>query len=157
MSTLRKLLADRSGAMLVETALIAPALLLLGVGGFQVSEVVSHQHMLEAAAAEAEQIALAEKPDSSAKLDNHEVGPCRDDRPFRKPGHAVVQLSLRDQQHDGDQFIVLRFGHPRMELCAHRAHRHLFADVDRLRRGTKHFASGRPDGADLVSTWQRLR
>jgi Flp pilus assembly protein TadG len=69
MSALRGLFADRSGTMMLETALLTPVLLLLGIGAFQVSQVISAQHMLQSAAAEAEQIALAEKPDSTASLD----------------------------------------------------------------------------------------
>lgn len=66
---MRRLLIDHNGAMAVETALVAPFLVLLGIGGFQVGDMVSDQHNLEAAAAMGEQIALASKPDSQAKLD----------------------------------------------------------------------------------------
>jgi Flp pilus assembly protein TadG len=66
---LRRLLAEQGGTMAVETALIAPVLILLGLGGFQVGSMVSTQHNLESAAALGEQIALASKPDSQAKLD----------------------------------------------------------------------------------------
>jgi Flp pilus assembly protein TadG len=69
MMCLRKFVADRSGIMAIETALVLPVLLLLGIGGFQVSEIVARQHNLQAAAAEAQQIALAAKPDSQTKLD----------------------------------------------------------------------------------------
>lgn len=69
MTVLRRLLTDTLGTMAVETALVAPALVLLGIGGFQVSDMVSSQHNLESAAAMGEQIALASKPDSQAKLD----------------------------------------------------------------------------------------
>lgn len=65
---MRRLLVDQNGAMAVETALVAPLLVLLGIGGFQVSDLVSNQHNLEAAAAMGEQVALASKPDSQAKL-----------------------------------------------------------------------------------------
>jgi Flp pilus assembly protein TadG len=69
MMMLRRLFADTRGTMAVETALVAPVLIVLGIGGFQVSDMVAHQHNLESAAALGEQIALASKPDSQAKLD----------------------------------------------------------------------------------------
>jgi Flp pilus assembly protein TadG len=69
MTILQRLFADKLGTMAVETALVAPVLILLGIGGFQVGDMVSQQHNLESAAALAEQIALASKPDSQAKLD----------------------------------------------------------------------------------------
>jgi Flp pilus assembly protein TadG len=69
MTLLQRLLTDARGTMAVETALVAPVLIVLGIGGFQVSDMVAHQHNLESAAALGEQIALASKPDSQAKLD----------------------------------------------------------------------------------------
>ena len=69
MTVLQRLLTDKRGTMVVETALVAPVLILLGIGGFQVGDLVSHQHNLESAAAMAEQIALASKPDSQTKVD----------------------------------------------------------------------------------------
>lgn len=73
MTLLPRLLSDCAGAMAVETALVAPVLLMLGIGSFQVSEVVSKQHAIQAAAAEAEQMAIAKKPDTQAKLDTMEL------------------------------------------------------------------------------------
>jgi Flp pilus assembly protein TadG len=69
MTMLRRLLADTGGTMVVETALVAPVLIVMGIGGYQVSDMVAHQHNLESAAALGEQVALAAKPDSDAKLD----------------------------------------------------------------------------------------
>lgn len=54
--------------MAVETALVMPLLLTLGLGSFQVGEMVVRQSELESAAAEAAQITLAAKPDSLSKL-----------------------------------------------------------------------------------------
>lgn len=68
MSVLQRLLADKRGTMVVETALVAPVLILMAIGGFQVSDLVARQHNLESAAAMAEQIALAAKPDSQTKI-----------------------------------------------------------------------------------------
>lgn len=69
MTILQRIFADRVGTMAVEVALVAPMLLLLGIGGFQVGDMVAQQHNLETAAALAEQVALASKPDSQSKLD----------------------------------------------------------------------------------------
>jgi Flp pilus assembly protein TadG len=67
----RKLLArlarDERGAMLIETAFIAPVLILLSLGAFQVSQVVARQTELQEAAAQAASIAMAAAPDTAAK------------------------------------------------------------------------------------------
>ncbi len=67
----RKLLArlarDERGAMLIETAFIAPVLILMSLGAFQVSQVVARQTELQEAAAQAASIAMAAAPDTAAK------------------------------------------------------------------------------------------
>ena len=45
--------------MAIETAIVAPVLLLMSLGAFQISAVVARQNELQSAAAEAEAIALA--------------------------------------------------------------------------------------------------
>lgn len=55
---------DERGTMLIETAIVAPALLLLSMGGFQVSQVIARQTELQGAAAEASAIALAAPPET---------------------------------------------------------------------------------------------
>lgn len=61
---LSRLRSDENGAMLVETALVTPVLVLMSLGAFQVSGIVARQTELESAAAEASAIALASKPDT---------------------------------------------------------------------------------------------
>jgi Flp pilus assembly protein TadG len=68
MKHFRKLLRDNVGLMAVESAIAIPILLLMALGSFQVSTLVARQAELQAAAAEAEQIAMAAKPDTNAKL-----------------------------------------------------------------------------------------
>lgn len=65
---LTRLWRDERGAMLIETALIAPTLLLLSLGAYQISGVVARQSELQSAAAEGVAIALATPPDTDAKL-----------------------------------------------------------------------------------------
>ncbi len=65
---LRRLARDTRGAMLVETAIVAPVLILLSLGAFQVSTLVARQSELQSAAAEAEAIALASAPDTAEKI-----------------------------------------------------------------------------------------
>ena len=55
---LSHLLRDRAGAVVIETALLTPALVLMSVGTYQVSQVVARQHELQAGADEAMSIAL---------------------------------------------------------------------------------------------------
>lgn len=58
---------DTEGAMVIETAIVAPVLVLMSLGAFQISTVVARQTELQSAAAEASAIALAAQPDTSAK------------------------------------------------------------------------------------------
>lgn len=65
--SLGDLLRDSRGAMLIETAFIAPVLILMSLGAFQVSQVIARQTELQSAAAEAAGIALAAAPDTAAE------------------------------------------------------------------------------------------
>ena len=60
---IRRLLAllrdDERGAVIIETAIVAPVLALLGLGAFQVSQVVARQHELQTGADDAASMALA--------------------------------------------------------------------------------------------------
>jgi Flp pilus assembly protein TadG len=67
-SFFQRLRRDASGTMIVETAIIAPVLVLMSLGAYQVSGMVARQSELQSAAAEASAIALAAKPDTDAKL-----------------------------------------------------------------------------------------
>lgn len=58
---------DERGAMIIETAIVAPVLVLMSLGAFQVSQMVARQSELESAASEAAAIALASAPDNAAK------------------------------------------------------------------------------------------
>ena len=64
----RTLLRDARGSMAIETAIVAPVLAMLSVGGFEVSAMVARQTELQSAASEAEGIALAASPDDAGKL-----------------------------------------------------------------------------------------
>ncbi len=64
---LSRLRQDREGAMVIETALVAPVLVLMSLGAYQVSGIVARQSELQSAAAEAGAIALASPPDTIAK------------------------------------------------------------------------------------------
>ncbi len=66
-SFLPKLKRDERGAMMIETAIVAPVLILMSMGAFQVSQVVARQTELQNAAAEASAIALASPPDTATK------------------------------------------------------------------------------------------
>jgi Flp pilus assembly protein TadG len=66
-SLLRRLARDRRGAMAIETAIIAPVLIVLSVGGFEVSSMVARQSELQSAAAEAAAIVRAVPPEDSSQ------------------------------------------------------------------------------------------
>lgn len=67
MRFLANLRSDESGAMIVETAIVTPVLVLMSLGAYQISGMVARQTELESAAAEATAIALASTPDTAEK------------------------------------------------------------------------------------------
>ena len=62
-----RLPADERGTMAVETAFIAPVLLVLALGGFEVSTMVARQTELQSAAAEAASVVRATAPKTAAE------------------------------------------------------------------------------------------
>jgi|GEM_PF-429935 len=54
-----KLARDICGSIVIETAFVAPVLILMSVGSFEVSHMVARQHELQSGATEAEAVALA--------------------------------------------------------------------------------------------------
>ena len=58
---------DDRGSMAIETAFVAPVLLLLALGGFEVSQMVSRQTELQSAAAEAAAVVRAAAPENQAE------------------------------------------------------------------------------------------
>ena len=66
--TAARLASDDAGAMAVETAIVAPMLLLLSLGAFQISMMVARQSELQSAAAEAAAIVMAARPDTADQL-----------------------------------------------------------------------------------------
>lgn len=65
---IRRLRDDEAGAVAIETAIAMPILLLLSLGGFQISSLVARQTELQSAMAEAQAVALAIDPDTTQKL-----------------------------------------------------------------------------------------
>jgi Flp pilus assembly protein TadG len=58
---------DERGAMLVETAIVAPVLVLMSMGAFQVSQVIARQTELQGAMAEASAIAMTALPTTTTQ------------------------------------------------------------------------------------------
>jgi len=56
---LRRLRRDRQGSVVIETAFVAPLLVLMAVGSFEVSSMVARQNELQSGVAEAAAVALA--------------------------------------------------------------------------------------------------
>lgn len=57
---------DERGSMAIETAFVAPVLLILALGGFEVSTMVARQTELQSAAAEAAAVVRAVAPEDAA-------------------------------------------------------------------------------------------
>jgi len=60
--------SDDRGSMAIETAIVAPVLILLAFGSFQISSMVARQTELQTAAAEAVAVALASPPKDDVDL-----------------------------------------------------------------------------------------
>lgn len=58
---------DERGSMAIETAFVAPVLLMLALGGFEVSQMVARQTELQSAAAEAAAVVRAVAPESDSE------------------------------------------------------------------------------------------
>ncbi|MEO6154040.1 MAG: TadE/TadG family type IV pilus assembly protein [Croceibacterium sp.] len=69
MSRLRALIADCTAIMTVETAIVAPVLVAMALGTYDVSSIVSRQSELQSAAAEAAAIVQANPPITQAQRD----------------------------------------------------------------------------------------
>src|SRR3546814_241523 len=67
-----RLKSDNEGAMVIETAFVLPILVLLGLGGFEVSQMVARNTEMQTALAEATAITLAVVPDTQSDIDTIE-------------------------------------------------------------------------------------
>jgi hypothetical protein len=65
---LARFASDTAGAVAIETVIVAPVLLLLSFGAFQVSMMVARQNELQSAAAEAAAIVMAVRPETNAQI-----------------------------------------------------------------------------------------
>lgn len=63
-------LRNQDGAVLIETAIVAPVLMLMSLGAFQASMLIARQTELQSAASEASSIALVSPPETQTALDN---------------------------------------------------------------------------------------
>ena len=66
-SLIVRLRRETRGTMMIETALVAPMLVLMSIGSFEASQMFARESELQTAASEASAIALASKPDTQAK------------------------------------------------------------------------------------------
>ena len=71
-TALQRLWRARDGAMIVETALIAPVLVIMCLGGFEASQIVARNTELRTAVAEASAIAISSPPDDQGDIDTIE-------------------------------------------------------------------------------------
>ena len=73
MSLARALLRDSRGTMVIETAIVAPVLIILSLGAFEASTMVTRQSELQSAAAEAVAIVMAATPETQTQVDQIEA------------------------------------------------------------------------------------
>ena len=72
MRVITKLKRDDEGAMVIESAFVLPILILLGLGGFEVSQMVAQSTEAQTALAEATAVTLATTPDTQDEIDTIE-------------------------------------------------------------------------------------
>jgi len=72
MRKINNVLHDDEGAMVIETAFVLPILILLGLGGFEVSQMVAQNTEAQTALAEATAVTLAITPDTQSDIDTIE-------------------------------------------------------------------------------------
>lgn len=70
---LLSVLRDRRGTMAIETAVVAPMLIVMALGTFEVGSMVSRQQELQSAASEAEAIILAAAAGTGTESDDIEA------------------------------------------------------------------------------------
>lgn len=68
-SVMRRLGRDLGGSMTIETAIVAPVLIMMSLGIFEVGTIIARQHELQSAANESEIIALATNRGAQANID----------------------------------------------------------------------------------------
>lgn len=66
---IRRVIRREDGTALIETAVVAPVLIILAIGGFETSAMVARQSELQSSAEQAVEIALAVVPDTQTELD----------------------------------------------------------------------------------------
>jgi Flp pilus assembly protein TadG len=66
-SLLTRLSREADGTAVIETAIVAPVLVLMSIGSFEASQMFARSSELQTAAAEASAIALANSPDTTAE------------------------------------------------------------------------------------------
>ncbi|QKG71619.1 TadE/TadG family type IV pilus assembly protein [Erythrobacter mangrovi] len=69
----RTLIRDRRGSVVIETAFVLPVLATLAFGGFEVSRIVARNNELQAAAAEAATVVMANPPEDQTDRDTIEA------------------------------------------------------------------------------------
>ena len=67
-----RLRCDEEGSFLVETAIVLPVLVMMALGGFEASQIISRENELQIAVAEAAAVVLASIPEDQEDLDNIE-------------------------------------------------------------------------------------
>lgn len=66
LARIARIRGDENGSMAIETAIVAPVLLIMALGGFEVSSMVARQTELQSAAAEAASVVRAVAPETAA-------------------------------------------------------------------------------------------
>lgn len=104
MTTLRTFLAriaaDQNGTTVIETAVVAPVLVIMAIGTFETSAMVARQSELQSSAEQATEIALAIVPDTQVELMQIE------DKLETSSGLSDARVSIKFQYRCGSSTTV---------------------------------------------------
>lgn len=95
--TLRALLRQTDGTALIETAILAPVLIIMSIGTFEASRMVARQSELQSSAEQATEIALAIVPDTVTELNQVKAKLMESSR----LGEARIQLTFKYRCGEG--------------------------------------------------------
>jgi len=97
---LTRVCADESGTTVIETAVVAPVLVIMAIGTFETSAMVARQSELQSSAEQATEIALAIVPDTQGELNQIE------DKLETSSGLSDARVTVKFQYRCGSSTTV---------------------------------------------------
>lgn len=143
----RRLAGRCDGTMAIETAIVAPVLIVLAIGGFEVSSIVARQTELQSAAAEAAAVVRAAVPETvQARTAIRDIV-------MTSTGLTIEQVSVAEVYRCGtdESYVASK------ELCGESDHVNTYIEVamtDTYQPLWTHFGVGGPMDFNISRTIQ---